>query len=198
MQHLNREVEVLELGRKIQGQARDQMQKAEREYLLRQQLSAIRKELGEESDEGSEIKVLREKVESANLPPEAEKEAKRELSRMEKLNSSSPEYSVIRTYLEWMTSLPWNKTSASPIDIGKARTTLDADHYDLEKVKDRILEYLAVKKLGQERGSQDGGKMREPILCFVGPPGCGQDIPWPVDCTGTGPQVHAHVPGRSA
>ncbi len=174
MQHLNREVEVLELGRKIQGQARDQMQKAEREYLLRQQLSAIRKELGEESDEGSELKVLREKVESANLPAEAEKEAKRELSRMEKLNSSSPEYSVIRTYLEWMTSLPWNKTSASPIDIGKARTTLDADHYDLEKVKDRILEYLAVKKLGSERGSQEGGKMREPILCFVGPPGVGK------------------------
>jgi ATP-dependent Lon protease len=174
MQHLNREVEVLELGRKIQGQARDQMQKAEREYLLRQQLSAIRKELGEESDEGSEIKVLRDKVESAKLPPEADKEAKRELSRMEKLNSASPEYSVIRTYLEWMTSLPWNKTSASPIDIGKARTTLDADHYDLEKVKDRILEYLAVKKLGQERGPQEGGKMREPILCFVGPPGVGK------------------------
>ena len=174
MQHLNREVEVLELGRKIQGQARDQMQKAEREYLLRQQLSAIRKELGEESDEGSEIKILREKVESAKLPPEAEKEAKREMSRMEKLNASSPEYSVIRSYLEWMTSLPWNKTSASPIDIGKARTTLDADHYDLEKVKDRILEYLAVKKLGQERGTQEGGKMREPILCFVGPPGVGK------------------------
>ena len=174
MQHLNREVEVLELGRKIQGQARDQMQKAEREYLLRQQLSAIRKELGEESDEGSELKVLREKVEQAKLPPEAEKEAKREMSRMEKLNSSSPEYSVIRTYLEWMTSLPWNKTSASPIDIGKAKITLDADHYDLEKVKDRILEYLAVKKLGQERGPQDGGKMREPILCFVGPPGVGK------------------------
>ncbi len=174
MQHLNREVEVLELGRKIQGQARDQMQKAEREYLLRQQLSAIRKELGEESDEGSEIKILREKIDSAKLPPEADKEAKRELSRMEKLNSSSPEYSVIRTYLEWMTSLPWNKTSASPIDIVKARTTLDEDHYDLEKVKDRILEYLAVKKLGQERGGQDGGKMREPILCFVGPPGVGK------------------------
>ncbi len=174
MQHLNREVEVLELGRKIQGQARDQMQKAEREYLLRQQLSAIRKELGEESDEGSELKVLREKVESARLPAEAEKEAKRELSRMEKLNASSPEYSVIRTYLEWMTSLPWNKTSASPIDIGKARATLDADHYDLEKVKDRILEYLAVKKLGSERGAQEGGKIREPILCFVGPPGVGK------------------------
>ena len=174
MQHLNREVEVLELGRKIQGQARDQMQKAEREYLLRQQLSAIRKELGEESDEGSESKALREKIESAKLPPEAEKEAKRELSRMEKLNAASPEYSVIRTYLEWITSLPWNKTSASPIDIGKARTTLDTDHYDLEKVKDRVLEYLAVKKLGQERGAQDGGKIREPILCFVGPPGVGK------------------------
>lgn len=174
MQYLNREVEVLELGRKIQGQARDQMQKAEREYLLRQQLSAIRKELGEETDEGSEIKSLREKIEAAKMTPEAEKEAKRELGRMEKLSASSPEYSVIRTYLEWMTILPWNKTSASPIDIAKAKTTLDEDHYDLEKVKDRILEYLAVKKLGQERGPQEGAKMREPILCFVGPPGVGK------------------------
>jgi ATP-dependent Lon protease len=174
MHYLNREVEVLELGRKIQGQARDQMQKAEREYLLRQQLSAIRKELGEEAEEGSEIKSLREKIEAAKMTPEAEKEAKRELGRMEKLSASSPEYSVIRTYLEWMTSLPWSKTSASPIDIAKARVTLDEDHYDLEKVKDRILEYLAVKKLGQERGPQEGTKMREPILCFVGPPGVGK------------------------
>lgn len=174
MQHLNREVEVLELGKKIQGKARDQMQKAEREYLLRQQLSAIRKELGEESDEGSEIKGLREKIEEAKMTPEAEKESKRELARMEKLNASSPEYSVIRTYLEWMTGLPWSKTSSSPIDIAKARITLDEDHYDLEKVKDRILEYLAVKKLGQERGTQAGSKMREPILCFVGPPGVGK------------------------
>ncbi len=174
MQHLNREVEVLELGRKIQGQARDQMQKAEREYLLRQQLSAIRKELGEEADEGSEIKSLREKIDEAKMTPEAEKESKRELSRMEKLSASSPEYSVIRTYLEWMTGLPWSKTSSSPIDITKAGATLDEDHYDLEKVKGRILEYLAVKKLGQERGAQEGTRVREPILCFVGPPGVGK------------------------
>ncbi len=174
MQHLNREVEVLELGRKIQGQARDQMQKAEREYILRQQLSAIRKELGEETDEGSEAKSLREKIDQAKLPPEAEKEAKRELSRMEKLSPTSPEFSVIRTYLEWMTSLPWNKTSATAIDIAKAKTTLDEDHYDLEKVKNRILEYLSVKKLGEERGQQEGAKVREPILCFSGPPGVGK------------------------
>ncbi len=174
MQHLNREVEVLELGRKIQGQARDQMQKAEREYLLRQQLAAIRKELGEEADEGSEIKSLREKIDAAKMTPEAEKESKRELARMEKLTASSPEYSVIRTYLEWMTGLPWSKTSSSPIDIAKAGATLDEDHYDLEKVKGRILEYLAVKKLGQERGAQEGTRVREPILCFVGPPGVGK------------------------
>ena len=174
MQSLNREVEVLELGRKIQGQARDQMQKAEREYLLRQQLSAIRKELGEETDEGSEIKNLRDKIEEAKLPPEAEKEAKRELGRMEKLSAASPEYSVIRTYLEWMTILPWNKTTATVIDIAKAKETLDDDHYDLEKVKNRILEYLSVKKLGEERGPQEGVKTREPILCFVGPPGVGK------------------------
>ncbi|NTW57732.1 MAG: endopeptidase La [Nitrospirae bacterium] len=171
---LNREIEVLELGRKIQGQAKDQMQKAEREYILRQQLSAIRKELGEESDDGSETKSLREKIEKAKMPPEAEKEAKRELSRMEKLNQTSPEYSVIRTYLEWMTGLPWNTLSASPIDIAKAKETLDADHYGLEKVKDRILEYLAVKKLSDERGAGEGTRMREPILCFAGPPGVGK------------------------
>jgi ATP-dependent Lon protease len=176
LQYLNREVEVLELGRKIQGQARDQMQKAEREYILRQQLAAIRKELGEETDEGSEVKTLREKIAEAKMPAEAEKEAKRELSRMEKLSATSPEYSVIRTYLEWMTGLPWNKLSASPIDIVKGKVTLDEDHYDLEKVKDRILEYLAVKKLGEERGAtaEDGTKIREPILCFVGPPGVGK------------------------
>jgi ATP-dependent Lon protease len=174
MQVLNREIEVLELGRKIQGQAKDQMQKAEREYILRQQLSAIRKELGEETDEGSETKNLREKVEQAKLPPEAEKEAKRELSRMEKLSQTSPEYSVIRTYLEWMAGLPWNTMSSSAIDIAKAKETLDADHYGLEKVKDRILEYLAVKKLGDERGVQEGTRMREPILCFAGPPGVGK------------------------
>ncbi len=174
MQYLNREIEVLELGRKIQGQARDQMQKAEREYLLRQQLSAIRKELGEEAEDGSELKNLREKIEQAKMTPEAEKEAKRELGRMEKLNQASPEYSVIRTYLEWMTSLPWQKTTATPIDIAKARTTLDTDHYDLEKVKDRILEYLSVKKLGEERGTEERTKMREPILCFIGPPGVGK------------------------
>jgi len=174
MQYLNREVEVLELGRKIQGQAKDQMQKAEREYLLRQQLAAIRKELGEEGDDGAEIKNLREKIDQAKLPPEAEKESKRELGRMEKLSPASPEYSVIRTYLEWMTSLPWNKTSATAIDIARARVTLDEDHYDLEKVKNRILEYLSVKKLGEERSADKGIRTREPILCFVGPPGVGK------------------------
>jgi ATP-dependent Lon protease len=174
MQYLTREVEVLELGRKIQGQAKDQMQKAEREYVLRQQLSAIRKELGEESDDGSEMKNLREKIEQAKLPPEAEKETGRELGRMEKLSPASPEYSVIRTYLEWMTSLPWNKTSATAIDITRARITLDEDHYDLDKVKNRILEYLSVKKLGEDRSADESIKTREPILCFVGPPGVGK------------------------
>lgn len=174
VQVLNREIEVLELGRKIQGQAKDQMQKAEREYILRQQLAAIRKELGEEAEDGSESRSLREKIEQAKLPPEAEKEAKRELSRMEKLSQTSPEYSVIRTYLEWMTGLPWNTLSSSAIDIAKAKETLDADHYGLEKVKDRILEYLAVKKLGDERAAGEGTRMREPILCFAGPPGVGK------------------------
>ena len=198
MQYLNREVEVLELGRKIQGQARDQMQKAEREYLLRQQLSAIRKELGEESDEGSEIKNLREKIDQAKLPSEAEKEAKRELSRMEKLSAASPEYSVIRTYLEWMTSLPWNSMSATPIDIAKSKQTLDEDHYDLEKVKNRILEYLSVKKLGEERGVSGRHQDARAHSVFCRPTGSRENVARPIDRAGPRKKIHAPVLRRPA
>jgi ATP-dependent Lon protease len=178
---LTHELEVLELGKKIQSQAQEEMTKAQREYFLREQLKAIQKELGEESEEAATINELREQIEQAGMPEEAHKEAQRELSRLEKLPAISPEYSVIRTYLDLIVSLPWNKSTGNPIDVPYARQVLDEDHYDLVKIKDRILEYLAVRRLKEERqGSETGGpgtggpSSREPILCFVGPPGVGK------------------------
>ncbi len=199
---LTRELEVLELGRKIQSDAQEEMGKAQREYILREQLKAIQKELGEESDEAATINELRAQIEAANLPEEAHKEAQRELTRLERIPTASPEYSVIRTYLELLLALPWSVSTGKPIDVAKARTTLDEDHYDLEKIKDRILEYLAVRRLREDRqreaeeqaeqeaekeaagaGAETGGAAeekakriinREPILCFVGPPGVGK------------------------
>jgi len=174
--YLNKELEVLELGRKIQSEAQEQMSKAQREYYLREQLRAIQKQLGEESPEDAEIRDLREKVEKSGMPPEARREAERELSRLEKIPSASPEHGVIRTYLDWLTALPWNVSTGQAIDVAKARQILDEDHYDLEKVKERILEYLAVRKLKEERtaGSEEEQATKEPILCFVGPPGVGK------------------------
>ncbi len=177
---LTRELEVLELGKKIQSQAQEEMGKAQREYFLREQLKAIQKELGEESDEAATINQLREQLEQAHMPKEVLTEAQRELSRLEKLPAASPEYSVIRTYLDLLVSLPWDKSTGKKIDVPYARQVLDEDHYDLEKIKDRILEYLAVRRLKEERqGSETGGPGkgpvgREPILCFVGPPGVGK------------------------
>src|SRR5579883_976082 len=173
---LTREIEVLELGKRIQSEAQERMTKAQREYYLREQLKAIRKELGEVEDEQSEYDSLRAKIAAANLPEEARKEAERELARMEKLSPASPEHSVIRTYLDWITALPWNVSVGEPIDIARARQILDEDHYDLARVKDRILEYLAVLKLREERteSGEVDGEHREPILCFVGPPGVGK------------------------
>jgi ATP-dependent Lon protease len=177
---LTRELEVLELGKKIQSQAQEEMGRAQREYFLREQLKAIQRELGEESDEAATINQLREQIEQAHLPEEAAKEALRELSRLEKLPAASPEYSVIRTYLDLLVALPWDKSTGKKIDVPHARQVLDEDHYDLEKVKERILEYLAVRRLKEDRqGSETGGQgkgpvSREPILCFVGPPGVGK------------------------
>ncbi len=174
---LTREIEVLELGKRIQTEAQERLTKAQREYFLREQLKAIRKELGDVDDEQSEIAQLRAKIEAANLPAEVRGEAERELSRMEKLSPASPEHSVIRTYLDWITTLPWNVSQGGDIDVARARQILDEDHYDLEKVKERILEYLAVLKLREERkkdGSVETSEQREPILCFVGPPGVGK------------------------
>jgi ATP-dependent Lon protease len=170
--HMSHELEVLELGRKIQSQAEEQMGKAQREYFLREQLKAIQRELGELDSEHGELIELRERIEKAGLPAEAKREADREISRLERIPSASPESSVIRTYLELIVSLPWNASTGGEVDVKKARSILDADHYDLDKVKQRIVEHLAVRRLKQERKLTDRG--REPILCFVGPPGVGK------------------------
>ncbi|MDY7040357.1 MAG: endopeptidase La [Chloroflexota bacterium] len=182
---LNRELEVLELGKKIQSEAQSEMEKVQREYYLREQLKAIKRELGEEDEQSLELEEYRRKIEEAGMPEEARKEALRELSRMEKMPTAAAEYSVIKTYLDWMTSLPWSKATEDNLDIARARLILDEDHYDLEEVKDRILEYLAVRKLrlerAEERAEQEQQisdyirKEREGvILCFVGPPGTGK------------------------
>jgi ATP-dependent Lon protease len=167
IRELSKELEVLELRSKIHDQVQEQVSQNQREYLLREQMKAIQKELGESDDSTQEIDELRKKVEEAGMPAEAKKECERELKRLAKMTPASAEYMVSRTYLEWMTSLPWSKSSGSAeIDIQKAHAILDEDHYDLQKVKERILDYLAVKKL------QPG--MKGPILCFVGPPGVGK------------------------
>jgi ATP-dependent Lon protease len=170
--HMAHELEVLELGRKIQSQAEEQMGKAQREYFLREQLKAIQRELGELDSEVGELGELRERIVKAELPPEAQREADREIARLERIPSASPESSVIRTYLELIVALPWNTSTGGEVDVTKAREILDADHYDLDKVKQRIVEHLAVRRLKQQRKSTERG--REPILCFVGPPGVGK------------------------
>src|SRR5579862_2898674 len=167
VRELSKELEVLELRNKIQEQVQEQVSQSQREYLLREQLKAIHKELGESDDGQAEIDELREKIEKSGMSAEARKECDRELKRLSKMTPASAEYMVARTYLEWMISLPWAKSSGTEeIDIAKGQTILDEDHYDLEKVKERILDYLAVKKL------QPG--MKGPILCFLGPPGVGK------------------------
>jgi ATP-dependent Lon protease len=164
---LTKEREVLELRSKIHDQVQEQVNQSQREFLLREQMKAIQKELGESDDGQAEIEELRKKVEESGMTEDAKKECARELKRLAKMTPASAEYMVSRTYLEWMTSLPWNKTSGTDdINIPKAEEILNEDHYDLEKVKERILDYLAVKKL------QPG--MKGPILCFVGPPGVGK------------------------
>jgi ATP-dependent Lon protease len=170
--HMAHELEVLELGRKIQSKAEQSMGQSQREYYLREQLKAIQQELGELDQDQAEAAELRERIEQAGLPPEARREAERELNRLERIPSASPESSVIRTYLELIVSLPWNVSTGAEVDVAQAREILDSDHYDLDKVKQRIVEHLAVRRLKQQRGATESG--REPILCFVGPPGVGK------------------------
>ncbi|MGN6663369.1 MAG: endopeptidase La [Solirubrobacterales bacterium] len=163
---LARELEVVQLGTQIQSQVQSEIEQGQREFFLRQQLKTIQEELGEEDEQQAEVNELREKIEAAELPEHALKAADRELSRLERLPPAAAEHGVIRTYLEWLVELPWSRETEDDLDLGHAREVLDADHYDLEKIKDRILEYLAVRKLNP---SSPG-----PILCFVGPPGVGK------------------------
>ena len=163
---LGKEAEVLELGSKIQSEIQSEMSKTQREYYLREQLKAIQKELGEPDDRTQEVDQLREKIESAGMTEEAKIEALRELDRLGKMNPAAAEYTVVRTYLDWLVAMPWEQETTDSIDIEAARQILDEDHQGLDKVKDRILEYLAVKKI------RPAG--RSPILCFVGPPGVGK------------------------
>ena len=190
---LQRELAVRELGRKITTDTEERLSKKQREFYLREQLRSIQRELGEDEGGDTQVAELRRRIEEAGLPEEARREAERELSRLAGIPPASPEHGMIVTYLEWMASLPWSKLAGGTIDIHRARQVLDEDHFDLEKIKDRILEYLAVKKLRQERRRAAGlsapasspvpaepprvtgdTPAREPILCFVGPPGVGK------------------------
>lgn len=179
---LTRELEMLEIGQRIQNQARSEIEKVQREYFLREQIKAIRSELGEESDQAAEIDEFRRQIDEAGMPEEAHKQARRELDRMSHLPSAAAEFGVIRTYLDWMVSMPWSEMTEDNLDITRARKVLDEDHFGLEDVKERILEFLAVRKLRKEREGEfddtfDDGirQIREGvILCFVGPPGVGK------------------------
>jgi ATP-dependent Lon protease len=163
---LAHEAELISIGSQIQSQVESEMEKGQREYFLRQQLKAIQEELGEVDEQQAEAAELRERLEAAGLPEHAQKQADRELQRFERLPPQSAEHGTIRTYLEWLATLPWSKSTEDHIDLKQARKVLDADHYDIEKVKDRILEFLAVRKLKPDAPSS--------ILCFVGPPGVGK------------------------
>ncbi len=179
---LTREIEVLEIGQKIQNEARSEIEKMQRDYFLREQLKAIQRELGEGDEQAAEVDELRQKIDAAKMPEEADKQARHELDRLSHLPTAAAEYGVIRTYLDWMVSLPWSISSEDNLDIAHAREVLDQDHYGLEDIKERILEYLAVRKLRQERKDEavpenkdEIRRLREGvILCFIGPPGVGK------------------------
>src|SRR3989449_5394979 len=165
-QHLAKELEVQQLRNKIQSEVQDRVQQTQREYYLREQMKAIQKELGEQDEGQRDTEDLRQKIEGAGMPDEVKKEALKELGRLARMSPMAADYSVTRNYIEWLAVLPWAKTSGGEVDILKAKEILDADHYDLQKVKDRILDYLSVRRL------KPG--MKGPILCFVGPPGVGK------------------------
>ncbi len=155
-----------QLRAKIQTEVQDQVQQSQRDYYLREQLKAIQKELGEQDEGQREIDDLRQKIEAAGMPEDVKKEAMKELTRLSRMSPMAADYSLTRNYIEWLAVLPWAKSSGSKIDIGKAKEILDEDHYELKKVKDRILDYLSVLELKPD--------MKGPILCFVGPPGVGK------------------------
>ncbi|MEN8098113.1 MAG: endopeptidase La [Chloroflexota bacterium] len=179
------ELEVLELGRKIQNEAQSEMEQMQREYFLREQMKAIQRQLGEQDEQAVEVAEFTRKIDESGMPEEAEKEARRELDRLSKLPSAAAEYGVIRTYLDWLTSLPWKVSTEDKLEIDHAHQVLDEDHYGLEDIKDRILEYLAVRKLRADRKAESDSEDTDQvdairreregvILCFVGPPGVGK------------------------
>ncbi|HSB30626.1 MAG TPA: LON peptidase substrate-binding domain-containing protein, partial [Candidatus Sulfobium mesophilum] len=163
---LSREIELLIVQQKIQSEARGEIDKTQREYFLREQLKAIQKELGDIDERAEEVREFRKKIEDAKMPEKVFKEAEKQLKRLEKMHPDSAEAATIRTYLDWLVELPWARSTKDNLDIKSAKKVLNDDHYDLEKVKERILEYLSVRKLKE--------KMKGPILCFVGPPGVGK------------------------
>ncbi len=165
-QHLAKELEVQQLRNKIQSEVQDRVQQTQREYYLREQMKAIQKELGEQDDAARDVEEFKEKIEQSGMPEDVKKEALKELTRLSRMSPMAADYSVTRNYLEWLVVLPWTKSSGTEVDITKAKTVLDEDHYDLKKVKDRILDYLSVRSLNP--------KMKGPILCFFGPPGVGK------------------------
>jgi len=165
-QHLAKELEVQQLRNKIQSEVQDKVQQTQREYYLREQMKAIQKELGEQDEGQRDVEELRQKIEAAGMPDDVKKEALKELGRLSRMSPMAADYGVTRNYIEWLAVLPWTKTSGGEVDIPKAKEILDADHYDLKKVKDRILDYLSVRRLKPN--------MKGPILCFVGPPGVGK------------------------
>jgi ATP-dependent Lon protease len=164
--HLAKELEVQQLRNKIQSEVQDRVQQTQREYYLREQMKAIQKELGEQDDASRDVEEFKEKIEQSGMPEDVKKEAMKELNRLSRMSPMAADYSVTRNYLEWLVVLPWAKASGQEVDITKAKEILDADHYDLQKVKDRILDYLSVRRLNP--------KMKGPILCFFGPPGVGK------------------------
>src|SRR6202050_2789203 len=165
-QHLAKELEVQQLRNKIQSEVQDRVQQHQREYYLREQMKAIQKELGEQDEGQRDVEDLKKKIDEAGMPDDVKKEALKELGRLARMSPMAADYSVTRNYIEWLAVLPWAKTSGGEIEIPKAKEILDADHYDLQKVKDRILDYLSVRRLKPS--------MKGPILCFVGPPGVGK------------------------
>ncbi|HKJ68045.1 MAG TPA: endopeptidase La [bacterium] len=168
---LHEERQRLQVGQEIQSEAQDKMSKTQREYYLREQMKAIKKELGG-GDEAQEIQEFRRKIEEQDMPEEARNAAEKELDRLEKISPQSPEYTVSRTYLDWLTSVPWNQSSDDLMDVQRAKEILDRDHYGLDEVKTRVLEYLAVRQLKREK--EQDSSMKGPILCFIGPPGVGK------------------------
>ena len=166
LEHLSKRLEVLKLSREIDERTKESMESKSREHLLRERMAAIQKELGDDDEGKAELAELEKAIAEAGMPEEVEKQARKELKRLERMPEAAGEYSMVRTYLEWLTELPWKDPDGSAIDIAEARRILDADHYGLDKIKRRILEYLAVRKLNPSGKS--------PILCFVGPPGVGK------------------------